>query len=143
MGIIRDDVTRQRASYIYRWWFNQEQTVVTPAIDILGYDATYFVFCTFVHSGGRIEYQIQHSDTEGGPYEDVGPENLVFGRYDGNLPIVSSPAWPYAREGVRDTKRWLRVIMTTVNEPLSILAVTYAVHDVLALPASQDAPLLG
>lgn len=147
MGIIHDDVTRQRVSYVYRWWMGQEETIISSPIDTLGYDATYFTFCVFIYGGGRLELQIQHSDEELGTYEDVPQESLVYGRHDGKMPVIRSIDYPYPCEGVHHTKRWLRVVWNTYEEPpapeVLILAVTYAMHNVLEAPAPQDAPVLG
>lgn len=115
MSIIREDVTSYRA-YLYQFLYFDSVVPLTywgAIIDTSGYQGgVYFVFFKAWERDGTCTFRarIQHSDTLSG-FVDVGPEHLVYGREDGVLPLVENTLAPgdfVAREGVRNTKRYLR-----------------------------------
>lgn len=105
-----------------------ETTVHGVPIDTALYSGgIYFVFGANAKAFGKGTYTfgIEQSDRKGGPYEDVGPENLIFSHGDA-LPVITAGQPEGANlpcVGMGRTQRWVRVRSTVTGYPNATIAV--------------------
>lgn len=142
MSLISESVTSKRVIFVMDHTFGASETEVGEPVDTAGLKGLFFIFCVPTRTNGIVTFTIEHCDTMAGTYEEIGQENLVYGRNDGKLPrltTVQSLDAFIPREGVVGTKRWVRVTGDSDGDGSNMRVLCYAVGDVTELPSGSDA----
>lgn len=104
------------------------------------------------HTGARV-FKILHSDDIDGGYEPVSAENLVYGKEDGRFPAIvhlvdpnapdgripdmQTQGIPFAREGIVNTKQYVRIGMWA-NGARGGSVIVVAAQDAKSVPVPDN-----